>query len=317
MELGPVFDALLCLALLWVAWRTVTTQGLFASSVLFMIFGLLMATAWARLGAPDVALAEAAIGAGITGALLLGACKAKLSEAGALRARPAAPRPAMPRPLAGALSVVVGGVLAWLTIAVRDAPTPVSTAAAAEAADHFLGNPVSMVLLDLRAHDTLMEMLVLLLACVASRALAWRSGLPPPFTADSGQQAGAPLVMIMTPFLMAVALYLLWAGGHAPGGAFQAGALLAALGIMYQLTGGLQATDHTSAAVRALLVIGLLAFSLLAWLGLAWAGVPFGYPARGGAALALVIELAMMLSIAVGLVLLFTARPGLRLKKRP
>ena len=315
MGLDPAFNSLLCLTLLWAAWRTVTTQGLFASSVLFMIFGLLMATAWARLGAPDVALAEAAIGAGITGALLLGACNAKLSDPGARRARPAAPRPAIPRPLAGALSVAVGGVLAWLMIAVRDAPAPASTAAAA---DHFLGNPVNMVLLDLRAHDTLMEMLVLLLACVASRALARQSGLPPPFTVESGPRgADAPLVTILTPFLVVLALYLLWAGGHAPGGAFQAGALLAALGIMYQLTGGLQTPDHTGAAVRGLLVIGVLAFSLLAWLGFAWAGVPYGYPARGGAALALVIELAVMLSVAVALVLLFTARPGLQLKKLP
>jgi uncharacterized MnhB-related membrane protein len=36
-----------------------------------MIFGLLMALTWVRLDAPDIALAEAAIGAGLTGALLL------------------------------------------------------------------------------------------------------------------------------------------------------------------------------------------------------------------------------------------------------
>jgi energy-converting hydrogenase B subunit D len=41
--------------------------------VLFIAFGLLMALAWVRLGAPDVALAEAAIGAGLTGALLMAA----------------------------------------------------------------------------------------------------------------------------------------------------------------------------------------------------------------------------------------------------
>ncbi len=46
---------------------------LFRAIVLFIAFGLLMALAWVRLDAPDVALAEAAIGAGLTGALLLGA----------------------------------------------------------------------------------------------------------------------------------------------------------------------------------------------------------------------------------------------------
>jgi uncharacterized MnhB-related membrane protein len=42
-------------------------------------FGLLLALAWMRLDAPDVALAEAAIGAGLTGALLM-ATIARLRE---------------------------------------------------------------------------------------------------------------------------------------------------------------------------------------------------------------------------------------------
>ncbi len=41
--------------------------------ILFIVFGLLMTLAWARLAAADIALAEAAIGAGLTGALLLDA----------------------------------------------------------------------------------------------------------------------------------------------------------------------------------------------------------------------------------------------------
>ena len=41
--------------------------------MLFISFGLLLALAWVRLAAPDVALAEAGIGAGLTGALLMAA----------------------------------------------------------------------------------------------------------------------------------------------------------------------------------------------------------------------------------------------------
>ena len=67
------FDLLLALALLWSGWRTLTTPRLDRSIVLFIAFGLLMTLAWARLSAPDVGLAEAAIGAGLTGALLLDA----------------------------------------------------------------------------------------------------------------------------------------------------------------------------------------------------------------------------------------------------
>ena len=70
-------DALLdvAVALLVVAlgWRALTAPGGFSASVAFVAFGLALSLAWVRLGAPDVALAEAALGAGITGALLVDA----------------------------------------------------------------------------------------------------------------------------------------------------------------------------------------------------------------------------------------------------
>lgn len=71
--LSWIFDSLLGLSLLWLAWRALASPNLFKAIVLFISFGLLMAMAWVRLNAPDIALAEAAIGAGLTGALLLAA----------------------------------------------------------------------------------------------------------------------------------------------------------------------------------------------------------------------------------------------------
>ncbi|MBL1261882.1 MAG: DUF4040 domain-containing protein [Thiotrichaceae bacterium] len=72
MESGLfVFDLLLILTLVWLAWRALASADLFKSIVLFIAFGLVLALAWVRLDAPDVALAEAAIGAGLTGALLI------------------------------------------------------------------------------------------------------------------------------------------------------------------------------------------------------------------------------------------------------
>lgn len=71
--MSVALDVLLALALLWSAWRTLATPDLTRAVVMFIVFGLLMALAWARLSAPDIALAEAAIGAGLTGALLLDA----------------------------------------------------------------------------------------------------------------------------------------------------------------------------------------------------------------------------------------------------
>ena len=48
-------------------------RGAVLAVVLFIAFGLVLALVWARLYAVDVALAEMAIGAGVTGALLLAA----------------------------------------------------------------------------------------------------------------------------------------------------------------------------------------------------------------------------------------------------
>ena len=74
-----IFDGLLCIVLLWVGWQSLSTINLFKAIVLFITFGLLMAISWVRLNAIDVAIAEVAIGAGLTGALLLAAL-AKLQQ---------------------------------------------------------------------------------------------------------------------------------------------------------------------------------------------------------------------------------------------
>lgn len=66
-----VLDLLLAIALLWSALRSLMAPDLFHAVILFIVFGLLMALVWVRLHALDIALAEAAIGAGLTGALLL------------------------------------------------------------------------------------------------------------------------------------------------------------------------------------------------------------------------------------------------------
>jgi uncharacterized MnhB-related membrane protein len=73
ISLTGLFDLLLAVALIGLAWQTFVAKDHFTAAVLFITFGLLMALAWVRLRAPEVALAEAALGAGLTGALLLDA----------------------------------------------------------------------------------------------------------------------------------------------------------------------------------------------------------------------------------------------------
>lgn len=69
--MGLLLELLLAGLLLFSAWAALTSADLFRGIVFFIVFGLLMALAWLRLQAPDVALAEAAVGAGLTGVLLL------------------------------------------------------------------------------------------------------------------------------------------------------------------------------------------------------------------------------------------------------
>lgn len=66
-----IFDILLAVILLVLAWYAMSSPDLFLAVILFITLGLLVSLAWVRLGAPDVAMAEAAVGSGLTGALLL------------------------------------------------------------------------------------------------------------------------------------------------------------------------------------------------------------------------------------------------------
>jgi energy-converting hydrogenase B subunit D len=67
------FDILLVVTLLWLAWQLLRSKDIFKAVILFISFGLLMSLAWVRMHAPDVALAEATISAGLTGPLFLSA----------------------------------------------------------------------------------------------------------------------------------------------------------------------------------------------------------------------------------------------------
>lgn len=66
-----VFDVALCITLVVLAVQTLSAAHLFRAIMSFVVFGVVIALALSRLGAPDIAMAEAAIGTGLTAALLL------------------------------------------------------------------------------------------------------------------------------------------------------------------------------------------------------------------------------------------------------
>ena len=304
--LGWVFDGLVGAGLVWLAWRALSSPSLFTAVVLFVAFGLLLALAWVRLNAPDVALAEAAIGAGLTGALLLGAL-ARLRGSGAHetpRAKTGRPRArGGARLMAAAGASVVACGLAATMIVLAPRAVGLDAEVARNLGASGVSNPVTAVLLNFRGYDTLLEAGVLLLALIGARSIG-------PAVDDASASGPAGLVLetlarFLAPLAILVSGYLLWVGAYAPGGAFQAGAVLAALGVVLVLAGRGE-LPVAGFALRFLFVLGPAAFVTVAAATLGLGGSLMEYPPAYAGILILAIEAAATLSIGATLLALFS-----------
>ncbi len=296
---GLLLDGLLALLLLGLAAAVISSREPLRGVILFIAFGLLLALVWARLGAPDVALAEAAIGAGLSGALLLAAARDERDERGDA-AQPGADRPVTI--LLALLAAGFGLVLAWALAASLPAADPVRLAGAVaeQLPRSGVTNPVTAVLLNFRAYDTLLELAVLLAALLGINALgAGRPAYGPAPALLSG------LAGWLVPLLLLTGAYLLWAGAHAPGGAFQAGALVAAAGVLLRLA-GVRAAGLPAGLPLRLAAAGGVGLFLAVGLAVTLAGNAFlQYPAAAAGLLILLIESAAVTAIAAALVIAF------------
>jgi multisubunit Na+/H+ antiporter MnhB subunit len=303
------FDLLLVLLLVGLAWQVVRGRVLFRSIVFFVAFGLVMAMIWGRLGVPDLALAEAAIGAGLTGALMLAAFRRMVEidrrQAVSGGLRPAPKLSLLLSLLAGFLVLVLGLTGLELRGGAGDAGRM-----ALERLDVTgLENPVSAVLLLFRALDTVFEMLVLLGAYLGARHVALRdTRLGVAISSYRVPLVGA-LQAVVVPLALLVALHLLRAGATEPGGAFQAGAVLSAAAVLLTLTGRLHPEPDAGWPTRAALVVGTLALAGSGIVALLQGRALMGPPNK---AAIYAIEAAMMISIGVTLALLFSASASLR-----
>lgn len=292
MPVERVFDLTLILLLLGLAGAALHTRKLYTSVVLFIVFGLMLALTWARLGAIDLALAEAAIGAGLIGVMLLAAL--------ARSAVQPASRPGLV-PLGASLlaSVIILALLARAVWPLAEETAVLPALVDSHLAASGVSHPVTAVLLNFRAWDTLLELLVLLLALLGVRQLGRTEMLLP---------AAWPLLSawnrLLAPLTIIVGGYLLWRGSHAPGGAFQAGAMLAAGTVMLRLAGLLPRIRWSGWLTRVLMLAGVAIFALVAagthWLGAGW----LDYPTAWSKPLIMLIEIAASLSIATSLTVL-------------
>ena len=65
------FELLLILALILCAVSALTSRRLLVAVVIYMAYSLIMTVIWALLKSPDLAITEAAVGAGVTGIMFL------------------------------------------------------------------------------------------------------------------------------------------------------------------------------------------------------------------------------------------------------
>jgi len=170
-----------------------------------------------------------------------------------------------------------------------------------------VSNPVTAVLLNFRGYDTLLEMGVLLVALLG----VWSLGGLPEYRDSSPGPVLDTLSRLLVPMLILVAAYLLWVGAHAPGGAFQAGSVLAAAGVLLLLSGWHLGTRFAGLPLRVILVLGLGVF-IIAGAGFLLIGNLFmEYPPALAGGLILIIETAATLAIGVTLAALFQgSRPA-------
>ncbi len=69
--MGTALNLTFIVLLLGTALLAVYTRDLLAAVIIFSAYSLIMALMWQRLQAPDLALTEAAVGAGVTTVLFL------------------------------------------------------------------------------------------------------------------------------------------------------------------------------------------------------------------------------------------------------
>jgi multisubunit Na+/H+ antiporter MnhB subunit len=298
------FELLLAVALIAVAARALYAADLFTGVVHFIIFGLLMALAWALLGAPDIALAEAAIGAGLTGALLLDAVRD-------VRAAPHPPTPRAVNVASAVAAVPLAGVLLWAVVSLPGDRRGLTELAAAAMREHPVSNAVTGVLLDFRAYDTWLEVTVLLAAVVGALAVRRTHDLADVSEAGEVSPVLRTIVGVLAPLMLLVTGYLLWIGTHAPGGAFQAGAVLAASAVLLFHAGVRMQSLTAGARMRALLIGGTAAFLVWAIASLASGRAMLTLPPYVGGAVILLVEAFAALAIGITLAALFlSARPA-------
>jgi multisubunit Na+/H+ antiporter MnhB subunit len=179
-------------------------------------------------------------------------------------------------------------------------------------------NPVTAVILNYRAYDTFLELGVLTMVVLGILALMPRAERGPE-TARPRDVFLASYAQTLIPFMIVAAGYLLWVGAFRPGGAFQAGSILAGAGVLFLLARPRFQWRKAGTLQRVLVGGGFSLFGIAGLAVMASGKAFLEWPTAWAKWIILLIETAATLSIGFILTALFAACAGrLRLlKTRP
>lgn len=275
-----LFGIFLLTLLLITAVAIVRTKNLFVAVMLMGIASLQVAANFLLLDAADVALTEAAIGAGISTVLFLGALVLTSEREGTGSSR----RLLSMTVVAAAALIVIYATFDKPRFGDPEAPVQVHVSPwyldkTSELIE--IPNAVTAVLASFRGYDTLGELIVVFTAGIGVLFL-FASGTSSPLKRSPLYDAGAGLRQyliprflgrLLIPFILLLGLYIQFHGEYGPGGGFQAGAIIAASFILYALIEG------ERRALRVIpqgVLLAMMAGGMLLYLAVGIAGLLLG-----------------------------------------
>jgi len=171
-----------------------------------------------------------------------------------------------------------------------------------------VSNTVTAVLINFRGYDTFLEVSVLLLSIIGVWSVARRARVP---VKVPNTPVLRVFVRLLMPLMVIVAGYLLWIGSDVPGGAFQGGAVLGGMGVLWIAAAVDDPGSRERRLLRPLLIVGMAFFLGAGALAIVVGGSMMQYPEGEAKTWILIIESAATFSIGATLVMLFLGgQPG-------
>ena len=259
-----LIDIVLMGLLVMTAFAVVALRDLFAIIMLFGIYSLVSAAFFVNLDAVDVAMTEAAVGAGISTVLMLGTL--------ALTTR-SEKRSVHGRMLPLFVVSITGLALIYGTLDMphfADPAAPIHSHVARYYIEHSgqeidIPNIVTSVLASYRGYDTLGEVVVVFTAGLGVLTLLGRFGSRAPLPLASTMSHHLILRIIIKaviPLILLYALDIQFHGEYGPGGGFQAGVVFAVAFILYAMVFGIDRVQQIipPGLLHVLMAIGVLIY---------------------------------------------------------